>query len=327
MLDASAHQGLYAIVPTPALPGSARWDARATVNLDETARVVDQLVHDGVGGIIALGTTGECPTLSSREYGDFVRCVAQVVDHRVPLYIGATALGLHDVIDRLRVLRDADVDGTLLGLPMWQPLTEQMAVDYYAAVYDAFPDVNVMVYANERAFRFPFRTATDFWKALVDRAPTVTSAKFSRADTVATLRTATSGRINFLPSDMVAQEFAALDPGATTALWATAASMGPWPCKALIDAISQRDAAAVKRIAADIAWSNEPIETILADQSVFASYNIQVEKVRIDTAGYCKAGPVRPPYDAMPDEFVAASVQCGERWREMCDRYRSPILP
>jgi trans-o-hydroxybenzylidenepyruvate hydratase-aldolase len=144
---------------------------------------------------------------------------------------------------------------------------------------------------------------------------------------VATLRTATSGRINFLPSDMVAQEFAALDPGATTALWATAASMGPWPCKALIDAISQRDAAAVKRIAADIAWSNEPIETILADQSVFASYNIQVEKVRIDTAGYCKAGPVRPPYDAMPDEFVAASVECGERWREMCDRYRSPILP
>ena len=292
------------------------------MDVDETARLVEQLVADGAGGIIALGTTGECPTLSSREYATVVQCIVEAVARRVPVYIGATALGLHDVMDRLQVLSDAGVDGTLLGLPMWQPLTEPMAVEYYATVAAAFPELNVMVYANERAFRFPFRTATTFWRALVDRAPTVTSAKFSRPDTVATLREATSGRINFLPSDMVAHEVAALGAGATTALWATAASMGPWPCKALINAIAVGDDVAMHRVAADIAWSYEPIGAILADQNVFASYNIQIEKVRIDAAGYCKAGPVRPPYDSMPDEFVTAAIQCGERWRELCERYR-----
>lgn len=324
VLNADAYRGLYAIIPTPALPGSGQWGATSTVDLDETARVVDQLIQDGAEGIIALGTTGECPTLATTEYAQLARCLADSVAGRVPLFVGATAMGLHDVVGRLETLQAAGVEGTLLGLPMWQPLTERMALSFFSSVAEAFPTLNVMAYANERAFRFPFRQSIDFWRELTKVAPTVTSAKFSRGDTVAELREATRGRINFMPSDMVADQFAAL-PGPTTACWATAASMGPWPAKAMIDAILAGDAAAVSRIASDLRWANEPIAPILADQTLFASYNIQIEKLRIDTAGYCRAGPIRPPYGDVPEEISAAAEACGQRWAALCERYKPPV--
>lgn len=320
VLDAASHRGLYAIIPTPALPGADHWKSRATANLPETERVVDKLVRAGAGGIIALGTTGECATLPSREYADVARCIVNAAGGRVPVYIGATALGLHDVIERLDVVAEAGADGTLLGLPMWQPLTQEMALSYFADVYSAHPELEIMVYANQRAFRFPFTTATSFWAALPDVAPNVTSSKFSRPDNLRELREAARGRINFMPSDMVAPAFAADDASATTALWSTAAAMGPEPALALIEAIERGEAARVEELSRDIAWANEPIAHLIADQTIFASYNIQIEKVRIDAAGYCAAGPIRPPYHVMPEEYRAAAAEAGHRWHELCER-------
>ena len=45
---------------------------------------------------------------------------------------------------------------------------------------------------------------------------------------------------------------------------------------------------------------------IVADADAMASYNIQLEKIRINAAGYCRSGPMRPPYNFMPDDFRAA---------------------
>ena len=65
MLTASDITGMYAIIPTPANPGAERWDAIDTVNVPETDRLVKALIADGSNGIIALGTTGECATVTA----------------------------------------------------------------------------------------------------------------------------------------------------------------------------------------------------------------------------------------------------------------------
>jgi len=46
-----------------------------------------------------------------------------------------------------------------------------------------------------------------------------------------------------------------------------------------------------------------------------------MEKLRIDAAGYCRAGPIRPPYDVMPPEYAAAAAECGRRWTDLCRKY------
>lgn len=84
MLAAQDFQGLYAIIPTPSKPGADRADAVDTIDIAETARVVEQLLGDKIDGLIVLGTTGECATITRDEYETFVDCVLGTVRGRVP---------------------------------------------------------------------------------------------------------------------------------------------------------------------------------------------------------------------------------------------------
>lgn len=46
-----------------------------------------------------------------------------------------------------------------------------------------------------------------------------------------------------------------------------------------------------------------------------------LEKLRINAAGYCKAGPIRPRYEVIPAEYAEASRECGRRWAQLAERY------
>src|SRR3954469_13659725 len=161
MLKPTDLRGVYAIIPTPAKEGADRWDAVDTVDLAETERVVNRLIGDGVSGLIVLGTTGECATLTGQEYEAFVVCVLETVKKRIPTFIGTTALGTHEVIRRTRFAAERGAGGILLGLPMWQAGNTGMAVQYYADVAEACPRTAIMVYGNNRAFRYAF--PPEFW--------------------------------------------------------------------------------------------------------------------------------------------------------------------
>jgi dihydrodipicolinate synthase/N-acetylneuraminate lyase len=203
---------------------------------------------------------------------------------------------------------------------MWQPCTLEMAVEYYRAIAEMFPAMPIMVYANARAFRFNF-SDPEFWRRLVEAAPTAMAAKFSNPKALLALREASAGRIHFLPHDDAVTAFAKLSPDSTTACWATAASMGPAPSLAVINAILARDWQRAETIATDIAWASEPINGLIENAELFASYNIQVEKLRINAAGYTNCGPVRPPYAVVPDDIRRNSEECGRRWKTLCAKY------
>ncbi|MES2537855.1 MAG: dihydrodipicolinate synthase family protein [Pseudomonadota bacterium] len=323
MLSANEIRGLYAILPTPAKVGAERLSARGTVDLDETARVINAMIDDGCSGLIALGTTGECATLSEEDYEAFVGCLIDTVGKRIPTFVGTSALGGHEVAKRMKFIGDCGADGTLLGLPMWQPMTVDSAVNFYRELSELFPEIAIMVYANQRAFRFSF--PDDFWGAVVPAAPTVVAAKYAKPRDLKQLLKVTGGRVNIIPNEMTMAHFYAESPETTICCWATAASMGPKPTIELMDAVERRDSEAVQKISAALAWANEPIGPIIADPEVFALYNIQMEKVRINAAGYCNSGPVRPPYGAMPGDFTKISEECGRRWAVLNEKLASGV--
>jgi dihydrodipicolinate synthase/N-acetylneuraminate lyase len=322
MIDAHDIQGMYAIIPTPAKQGAERLDALDTVDLDQTNKMVNKLIDDGATGLIALGTTGECATLSEADYDTFAACVVETVNRRVPTFLGATAMGGHQSVRRLRYISELGADGALLGLPMWQPVTLPMAVEYYGSVSELFPELALMVYANARAFRFSF--PPEFWTALLRAAPTATSAKYSKVEGLPELVSSTEGRINFVPNEMQVHRFYEVVPESTTACWATSSGMNPKPAVALMQAIKVNDRPAINTLAAAIAWANEPIRPIVDNPEIFAQYNnnIQMEKTRINAAGYSSCGPTRPPYQHFPEEYAAASRECGRRWAQICAAYR-----
>jgi len=317
MLETKDLQGVLAIMPTPAKDGADSLDAVDTVDLDETARLAESLVRDGVSGIMVLGTMGECATVSRSDYDAYVTCLLETVCGRVPTFVGTTALGSHEIAQRIRFVKDRGATGTLLGVPMWQPATLDMAVKFYGTVAEAFPDFPIMVYANARAFRFAFDT--DFWRRVVNVAPTVMSAKFSNRGILRDVVAATEGRVNFVPPIGLAYEFAQISPKTANTCWTP--SVGPQPALALMKALAAGDGGRAKAVADDIAWAAEPHHAITGSQEVFASYNIQMEKILMGASGYCKPGPIRPPYDVMPEDFEEACRESGRRYSELRAKY------
>src|SRR5438093_5470549 len=140
MITANDLSGALAIMPTPAKEGADRLDAANTVDLDETARLTESLVRDGAIGIMALGTMGECATTSESDYETYVDCLLKAVRDRIPTFVGTTALDGHEIARRIRFVKKHNATGTLLGIPIWQPATLDMAMQFYASVSQAFPD-------------------------------------------------------------------------------------------------------------------------------------------------------------------------------------------
>jgi len=321
MFSAQDLRGALAIMPTPAKEGAERLDATNTVDLDETARLTENLIRDGATGIMALGTLGECVTLSQRDYETFVDCLLKTVRGRIPTFIGTTALGGHEIARRIRFVKEHGATSTLLGIPMWQPATLDMAVKFYASVSEAFPDFPIMVYANARAFRFAFDL--EFWRRIIESAPTVMSAKFSSKAILREAVAVTKQRVNFVPPISLAYEFAQLSPETATTCWIP--SVGPQPAVALMKALAVGDSQQAKAVAEDIAWALKPHHVITGSQDIFASYNIQLEKISMGASGYCKPGPIRPPYNVMPDEFARAAAETGQRFAQLREKYSRPL--
>jgi trans-o-hydroxybenzylidenepyruvate hydratase-aldolase len=46
-----------------------------------------------------------------------------------------------------------------------------------------------------------------------------------------------------------------------------------------------------------------------------------MEKARIQAADYCNAGPIRPPYNVMPERYAECAKENARRWRQLGNKY------
>jgi dihydrodipicolinate synthase/N-acetylneuraminate lyase len=308
VLEIGDIRGVYVLPPTPSLPDAGGWDATASVDLDETARMTEYLISPGVTGFGLFGTTGEGHSLLWEEK---LACAATVVETargRVQVFAGATALGTREVIRQMRGLRDIGVDGALVGLPLWQTPTVENAVQFYADLSAAVPDLPVMVYSNSWFFKFDF--PPEFWSGVSRKAPTVIASKQTHgfAHYLDELE-AVDGRINLMPGE--GGVFAAWEqaPERVTAIWSTQAALGPEPAVALMAAIDSGDADRVRAVIDDFKRVPPYAPPGSMDRhdhtDDFARYNTQVAKYRLEVSGLIKAGPPRPPYQDLPEGWKA----------------------
>src|SRR5581483_4061571 len=94
--------GAWVIMPTPAKPGADDWRRDDTVDLDETARVVEALIDAGVDAIMSLGTLGEGASLTWDEKKKFMAALVETARARVPVFIGSTTFNTRDTIRETR---------------------------------------------------------------------------------------------------------------------------------------------------------------------------------------------------------------------------------
>ena len=316
MLTVKDMNGIVAIMPTCAKPGADDWRMEKSVDLDETARVVNNLIRDGAGVMLTTGTTGEAATLLWDELKEFAQVVVETTKKRIPLMLGATSLGTKETIRRTRAFMDMGANGIMLGIPMWQPPTMEEAVAHYHMVGEAVPNANIFAYANSNAFRFAFPPA--FFKAIHKDMPQVIGCKFGGLDRLLATLEASENQIRLTPVYRGMYEFSILAPEQSTTCWTHAVQLGP--IHAMIEALKKRDMVKAKEIQKDFNWASNTHNPPLADGE-FAMLNIQLEKARTDAAGYPKAGPSRPPYHLMPANRTEGAHEAGRRWKQLAEKY------
>jgi trans-o-hydroxybenzylidenepyruvate hydratase-aldolase len=306
------------MVPTPCKPGADGWDATDSVDLDESARMMDSLIRDGIGLIAACGTTGECAALLWDEKRAFIDTLVQANRKRVPIFAGPTALGTKEIVRQMRGLKDVGADGAFVGLPLWQTPTIENSVQFFADLGQAVPDMPIMVYANPMFFKSTFPTV--FWEGVAKHAPTVITTKATYDAKQLPDDVAVAGhRINFMPGQNgIYPAYKSLRTR-VTACWSTSAAMEPEPLVALMAAIQRDDGRRVDEIWEDM--HGLPSMIPAGEFAHFPEYNSQAEKARFNAAGYINCGQSRAPYRDLPDEWRKLAEQHGKAWAELRRKY------
>ena len=115
---------------------------------------VDWQIGQGTHGVLAMGTTGESPTLSHEEDMRVVRLAVEAASGRVPVMAGTGSNSTEECIMLTRNARDAGADAALIVTGYYNKPTQEGLYRHFEAVNDAV-DIPLIVY------NIPGRTGVD----------------------------------------------------------------------------------------------------------------------------------------------------------------------
>ncbi|PZQ63141.1 MAG: dihydrodipicolinate synthase family protein [Sphingomonas taxi] len=150
-----------------------------TIDLRNTQRVVDDLIRDGVTGVIALGTVGENNSLLHDEKLAVLSAIVEVVAGRVPVITGVSEYDTRRAAGYARAAEQAGADGLMVLPPMvYVPKPHELAAHFRGvAANTALP---IMLYNNPPAYRTSIDN--DVLESLVD-VENIVAVKESAPDT------------------------------------------------------------------------------------------------------------------------------------------------
>ena len=155
----------------PAVTTQIREDL--SIDLPETQRVVDDLIRDGVTGVIALGTVGENNSLDYDEKVSVLSAIVEVVAGRVPVITGVSEYDLRRAVRYAQAAEKAGADGLMLLPPMVYVTKPHELVAHFRGVA-ASTRLPIMLYNNPPAYRTVIDR--DVLAALVD-VPNIVAVK------------------------------------------------------------------------------------------------------------------------------------------------------
>lgn len=139
-------------------------------SLDEAglSRLVKFHLDSGTNGIVPVGTTGEAPTLSRREYERVVEIVVREVSGQIPVLVGAGSYNTADAVSNSRFAAEAGADGVLHVMGYYNRPNQEGVFQHFQALNEA-TELPIIVY------NIPPRTMVDIQPETMARLATLTN--------------------------------------------------------------------------------------------------------------------------------------------------------
>jgi len=117
------------------------------VDYESLERLVEFQIAGGVSGILAVGTTGESPTLNWGEHNEVVRVVAEKCKGRCQSIAGTGSNNTRETIESTKHAVHVGADAALLVDPYYNgPSSLEIRKEYVAPVAEKFPQIQLIPY-------------------------------------------------------------------------------------------------------------------------------------------------------------------------------------
>jgi 4-hydroxy-tetrahydrodipicolinate synthase len=117
----------------------------SSIDFSALGRVINHVIKGGVNYIVAMGTTGETPTLTKDEKQAIISYVLETVDNRVPVVIGIGGNNTHEVINNIREMELEGIDGILSVTPYYNKPSQRGIFQHFKAIASSSP-LPVIIY-------------------------------------------------------------------------------------------------------------------------------------------------------------------------------------
>lgn len=102
-------------------------------------------IKNGTNGIIACGTTGEAPTLSTEESGLVVKTVVEAAEGKIPVIAGTGSNNTKHVIELTEQAERLGANGVLVVCPYYNRPTQKGLYEHYRAIAQS-TSLGIIVY-------------------------------------------------------------------------------------------------------------------------------------------------------------------------------------
>jgi 4-hydroxy-tetrahydrodipicolinate synthase len=125
-------------------------------------RLVDFQIDNGTTAIIAVGTTGESPTLDMQEHCEVIRLAVEYARGRVPVIAGTGSNSTIEAIELTQCAQEAGAQACLLVTPYYNKPTQEGLYLHHKAIAEAVPIPQIL-------YNVPGRTVCDMQPDTVAR--------------------------------------------------------------------------------------------------------------------------------------------------------------
>ncbi|BAJ01681.1 4-hydroxy-tetrahydrodipicolinate synthase [Shewanella violacea] len=126
---------------------STQFNDDGSINYESNARMLEDLIRDGIDGIIALGTIGENASLSPEEKREFIKHTVETVNGRILVLTGCTENTAEQASLYAQDVEKLGVDGLMLLPAMVYRGTDREVVAHFQTVARS-TKLPIMIYNN-----------------------------------------------------------------------------------------------------------------------------------------------------------------------------------
>ena len=125
-----------------------------TVDYATYRALIDWHIEQGTDAIVAVGTSGESPTVSVDEHCELIKVAVEHAAGRIPVIAGAGGNSTHEAIKLTGYAHSVGADATLQVVPYYNKPTQEGLYQHFKAIAEATPCPVIM-------YNVPGRTVAD----------------------------------------------------------------------------------------------------------------------------------------------------------------------